>query len=142
VHSPQRIYRYFLSLRDRVYLFYCVNLIVRFFSATYTVNFPYFSIILGEDLAQASMAERMWLLTITTGVFTVQFFDQKKSAPIWYRILIFAVIINIAISIGTLFLPLHITSPLAMLLLVVFYAVCSIIGYDQLRKKHPLAVLT
>jgi hypothetical protein len=76
----------FFSLRDRVYLFYCINLVVIFFAASYAVNFPYVSMIFGEDLVQAYMGGWMWLLTVTTGVFTIQFFDLKKSAPFWYRI--------------------------------------------------------
>ena len=131
----------YFSLNDRIYLFYSLNLISNFFASTYAVNFPFISAFLGEEIAQTYAGAWVWILPLTMTLFTVQYFNLKKSSPILYRVLVFTFGLNLLNAIGMLFLPIHITSQYGMVFLVIFFAICAYIGYDQMKKKHPLAFL-
>jgi signal transduction histidine kinase len=131
----------FFSLKDKIYLFYALSLVSNFLAATFAVNFQFMGLILGEEVAQTYMGCWIWILPLTMTIFTIQFFELKKSSPFWYRFIIVVFGLNVANAFGMLFVSPHISSGLAMILLVLFYTVCSLIGYDQIRKKHPLAVI-
>jgi signal transduction histidine kinase len=131
----------FFSLKDKIYLFYSLNLVTTFLATTYAVNFPFVSVFFGEELTQTYSGAWIWILPFTMTLFTVQFFDLKNSSPKMYRVLIFILGLNFVNALGMFFLPIYMSSLLGMVLLVSFYAVCTVVGYNQLRKKHDLALL-
>jgi signal transduction histidine kinase len=131
----------FFSLKDRIYFFYSLNLVSIFLASTYAVNFPFVSVFFGEELTQTYSGAWIWVLPFTMTLFTVQFFDLKKSAPKMYRLLLFVLSLNIANAICMLFLPVYLSSLLGMVALILFYAAAAFVGYNQLRKKHDLALL-
>jgi signal transduction histidine kinase len=129
------------SLKDKIYLFYSLNLISLFIAFTYSVNYPFLSVVFGESFTQDYMAAWICLMPFTMTIFTVHLFDLKKTAPGLYRILNIGLGFNVLVAISTFILPLYVSSFLAMFVVVSFFMICTYVGYDQMRKKHSLAFL-
>lgn len=127
---------FFFSFRKRIYLFYALHLISVIFVGTYFNNYPIIESVLGPVITHNYASLWTWFPVWTSAILAIEYFQLKKVAPRFRKILLLLVVIYI-VTIPLVFIaPGPYLVRFYLLLTVVFYLVSLIMGYYVYTKNR------
>ncbi len=127
------LFLYFVTL-DRIYIYYSLYLLSAIIVGTYLNNFPFIESFIGKNLAYNYLDTWLWMIFVSTGVFTIRYFDLKKIDPTFYKSILVLNGIFLGFGIVNLFLPLYYLANLFQLTAIIFYIVCLVFSYRLLLR--------
>lgn len=127
------LFLYFVTL-DRIYIYYSLYLLSAIFIGTYLNNFPIIELFIGKNLAYNYLDTWLWVIFVSTGVFTIRYFNLRKLDPTFYKAILVLNGIFLGFGIANLFLPLYYLANLFQVAAMIFYIVCLIFSYRLLLR--------
>lgn len=125
------VFIYFVT-KDRIYIYYCSYLIVAIVTESYLNNFPFIESFIGKNWAYNYLDTWLWTVFFTTGIFTIRYFDLRKTDPFFYKIIIVFIIVFIGFGLMNLFVPLYYLANIFQVVAILFYLTCLVLSYRLL----------
>ncbi len=119
----------FFATKDSIYLYYSFYLGTAVIIGTYLNNFPFIELLIGKNLAYMYLDTWLWLIFFSTALFTIRYFDLKKTDRTFYRIMLVLSVIFFAFGIANLMMPLYYLANLFQLVAMIFYVLCLVYSY-------------
>lgn len=137
------LYNFFIFLvtKDKIYLYYVAYLLAVIVIGTYLQNFPIIETLFGKTISYTYLDTWLWLIFATTGLFTMVYFDLRKVAPVFYKILMAEMLVFVLFGLANLFIPLSEIANYYQIAAVLFYITCLVIGYALLFRGLKRAKL-
>ena len=127
------LFLYFVTL-DRIYIFYSLYLLSAIIIGTYLNNYPFIELFIGKNLAYNYLDTWLWMIFVSTGVFTIRYFNLKKTDPTFYKAILLLNGIFLGFGVANLFFPLYYLANLFQIAAMIFYIVCLVFSYRLLLR--------
>lgn len=124
----------FFVTKDAIYIYYSFYLGTAIIIGTYLNNFPFIELIIGKNLAYMYLDTWLWLIFFSTALFTIRYFDLKKTDRTFFWMMIGLSIIFFCFGIANLFVPLYYLANVFQLVAMVFYVICLVYSYRLLLR--------
>lgn len=119
----------FFVTKDKIYIYYCFYLVAAVFTGSYLNNYPLVELFVGKNLAYNYLNVWLWILFFATSLFTIRFFDLKKTDPFFYKVILVFVVAFIALGVANLFVPLYRLANLNRIIGLLYYLVVLFYSY-------------
>ena len=126
---------------EKIYLYYLAYLSSIVIVGSYLNNFPFIEFFFGKNLAYNYLDLWLWIVFITTGSFTIAFFNFRKTAPLFYKILMAEMSVFLIFGLLNVFLPLSTIANYYQIAAVLFYCTCLVMGFIMLYIGYSRAKL-